>query len=1037
MADYLTITPACGSATIYSFVYPVESGTTFLGSIAIDRCTPFVRGGIPELRFQRVIGTLAPFPDTFESVFTSTPTTNATVVSWSNGSSHSAATTYFVGTLVGCTDRFDSTAGWIRNYRCLGLRNLADYVPVTDSNTGSDVARWNIPANSIATIPSREGRTVGQAVLELLSMPQNVAALSAYGIGAYTSSGSGATATANMVMTYSGGYGTISSLSLTAGGSGYGTTPPTVVIVGPCTTQASYTANLTAGAVSSFTQVSAGSGYNSTPSVIISTLPASTIGDLNNLTVIPPFAISFAGERILSSIESVVQTCHPNHWTYMLGDTVGGDIPGTIRILDQRATTDYQVVLGNPSGSPEADGVTYGDRWSMPTLSRDSSDTYSRLEVRGGPLVTGVYLSVIPQVDTTMNATITDSTLGVSGVNTGGLFPYFGFGAYPSNTGAVGQWSPNSFVQQSLQGGQDQGTITTIGSTTSVTIKSSNTALTLSSDQLDQSSTGLRAILTVIQSPLTGLQQMFSTSVIANTAMTAGSTSTLTVSPPLPVTTYTSYFLTFSSQAGNVVWRQYVVVDSSGYGTSSKLGPALQQYFPYPFAYKNASGTAAALTSAPVGAVLWSNGTTVSSTTYLNNGAAPWNESDFSVTVNPSNGTISFPSPVNLVYGGGSTSTPPSNVQVFVPVATGVLSVLNQVPGSGTVHVINGSTSITFSASQSGLTGFYLQVTGDSTGGSYLIASGSGTGWTLGTAYQGSTNTAAIWLTTGGFSGTLRTVDGVQRTKVITLRDWTQESGVNQNIQVYANEQFDSIKDVVVEGSISYLGLATPYLVPGYSISIHGQGYTTGWETLQSSGWPPGLPVSQAEVVFQWNASGTSYLTNLSLTNRRQSYTAEVFLRPTPRDQMLGGQPFGAGYGTEWNKGLSNLGSFAPGILDSMLPGDGPPGDLSSLGMGGAGHRGVTIDDTNHQIQRQRRDERREQQQQNAGRAREGMTQEGPPAPTEYPFAEMNPPTPDTADIAQAERRKRAAMHTSEGSYNEARYGSEESQGMIADETHP
>ncbi|MGO9601690.1 MAG: hypothetical protein ACLP7Q_27275, partial [Isosphaeraceae bacterium] len=643
MPDYLTI-----GATIYSFIYPVESGTTFAGSydsalginlnIAIDRCTPFIRGGIPELRFQRVVGALAALPDPFDTA----------AVAWSNGTSHSSAITYFTGTVVGYTDRYNDQVGWIREYRCLGLRNLADYVPVTDSNTKSDVARWNIPSFQISTIPSRQGRTVGQAVLELLSMPQNVSALSAYGIGAYTSSGSGATGTANMVMTYSGGYGTISSLSLTAGGSGYGTTPPTVVIVGPCTTQAQYTAVLSAGAVSSFTQVSAGAGYNSTPSVIISTLPSSTINDLANLTVIPPFALSFAGERLLASVESVVQTCHPNHWLYVLGDTVGGDALGTIRIMDQRATTNYQVVLGNPSGSPEADGVTYGNRWSMPTLSRDSSDTYSQLEVRGGPLVTGVYLSVLPQADTTMNANIT--AFGVGPVSTGGLFPDFVFGSTSTNAAAVAAWSPSSFVQQSLQGGQDQGTATCT-SNTSVTIKSSNTALTLSSDQLDQSSTGLHAILTLTQSPITGLQQMFSTSVIANTALTAGSTSTLTVSPPLPATTYTGYFLTFSSQAGNVVWRNYVVVDSSGYGASSKLGPALQQYFPYPFAYKNASGTAASLTSAPVGSVLWSNGTTVSSTTWLNNGAAPWNESDFSVTVNPSNGTISFPFPVNLVYG--------------------------------------------------------------------------------------------------------------------------------------------------------------------------------------------------------------------------------------------------------------------------------------------------------------------------------------------------------------------------------------------------
>src|SRR5208282_3774148 len=663
--DYLTITPPGSGATIYSFVYPAESGTTVAGStitnnLALDSCTPYVRGGIPELRFHRQVGALAALPDPFDCAS----------VSWSNGASHSEATTYFTGSVVGYTDRFDGDIGWVRDYRALGLRNLGDYVPVTDSNTLSDVARWDMPANQINTIPSREGRTVGQAVLELLSMHQNAAALQTYNIGAYSSAGSGAAAVATMSVSNTlSVYGTITAITLTSGGSGYGTTAPTVVIVGPCTTQATAICTVTGGVVNGpiLTITNAGAGYNSTPTVIISTLPLATLTDLAALTIIPPFPLAFCGERILSVIESVIQTCHPNHWLYVLGDNAGSDLVGTIRILDQRATTNYTVTLGKPNSttppippdwqsSPnEPDGITYGDRWFMPQLHRDSSDTYSQLVVRGGPLVTGVYLSVLPQADTTMNANIT--AFGVGPVSTGGLFPDFVFGSYSTNATAEAQWAPSSFVQQSLQGGQDHGTINSgLTTTTSVVITSSNTALTLSSDQLDQSSTGLHAILTVIQSPVTGLQQMFSTSVIANTSMSAGGTSTLTLSPPLPALTYTSYFLTFSSQAGNVVWRRYIVVDSSGAGLKSTLGPGLQQYFPYPFAYKNESGTAASLTSAPIGAVLWSNGTSVSSTTWLNNGAAPWNESDFSITVDPSTGTITFPSPVNMVYGGGSIS---------------------------------------------------------------------------------------------------------------------------------------------------------------------------------------------------------------------------------------------------------------------------------------------------------------------------------------------------------------------------------------------
>ena len=44
---------------------PAESGTTSAGlyGVALDSCTPFIRGGIPELRFSRILGKLTTLPD--------------------------------------------------------------------------------------------------------------------------------------------------------------------------------------------------------------------------------------------------------------------------------------------------------------------------------------------------------------------------------------------------------------------------------------------------------------------------------------------------------------------------------------------------------------------------------------------------------------------------------------------------------------------------------------------------------------------------------------------------------------------------------------------------------------------------------------------------------------------------------------------------------------------------------------------------------------------------------------------------------------
>ena len=173
----------------------------------------------------------------------------------------------------------------------------------------------------------------------------------------------------------------------------------------------------------------------------------------------------------------------------------------------------------------------------------------------------------------------------------------------------------------------------------------------------------------------------------------------------------------------------------------------MQQFFPYPFAFRNSDGTAATMTTSPVCTVYWSA-----------SGSPPYNQSSIGVQIDPVSGTVTTVSPTSLVYGGGVV-TPPTDVQVFLPVANGSLQV--QAPAGG------------------------------------------------------------------GYAGTLYTVEGISRTKTVTVREWRDYS-LNTNMQTYANELFDAIKDVIVEGTIGYLGLATTYLAPGQAVNITGNGYTTG-----------------------------------------------------------------------------------------------------------------------------------------------------------------------------------------------------------------
>ena len=288
---------------------------------AIDRCTPYIRGGIPELGFSRILGKLTALPDPW----------SGQPVAWSNGVTY-PGTTYFSGDVVGYSDHYEQDLGWVREYRALGLRNRADWVPVTDSNTFSDTASFNLPSDDIYAIAAREGRTMGQCVLDLLSMSQNVTALAGYGIGNFTSAGSGGAGTAVLTGT------SVSAVNVASGGTGY-TTAPTVVLAGGEGSGAVFTATVSGGAITGFTQVSAGTGYTTAPTVIISTLPSITVTDLAALDVIPPFRVTFTGERIIQAIESVVQSCHPNHWVHV-------DVAGNIRFLDQRLFTSNTITLG-------------------------------------------------------------------------------------------------------------------------------------------------------------------------------------------------------------------------------------------------------------------------------------------------------------------------------------------------------------------------------------------------------------------------------------------------------------------------------------------------------------------------------------------------------------------------------------------------------------------------------------------------------------------------------------------------------------------
>jgi hypothetical protein len=490
-------------------------------------------------------------------------------------------------------------------------------------------------------------------------------------------------------------------------------------------------------------------------------LPTATLTDLAALTVVPPWRVSISGERILQSLESFVTSVHPNHFLHV-------EPGGTIRFLDSRSFSVATLTIG---GDPRLD---------MPSLTRDYSDSYSQVAIRGNTRVEGFTLQTLP--------------FPGSADADGGLQEDFAWGVL-SNAAAKSGWVPACWTTPLQHGSAAETGTCTCTDTTHVVLAVTGT---YTANYWDQTATGVLGWIVLYADSLGGLiTQQAQARVIASTASSGGHI-TVTLDVALPSTAYGSYQLWGLAQGCAVVGRRYKVRNAA-------IAAALEQFFPYPVPWHNAAGTAAQMTTSPIAEIIY-NGQ--SATNFL--------------TLDPVNGLIYLARPAQTIFGSPQW---PDNVRVFVPVATGTLA-----------------------------------------------------------AYAPSIST---------FAGTLSTVEGIHRRKTITALDWRDYSN-QASMDTFAAESLDSLKDVVVEGTVPYQGLLSAYLTPGKAVSIAGTSgaspYVTGWEALA-------LPVVSAEIRFQPGPEGTSYQTILHLSNRRGRYAAENFLRPNITGMAIGtdGEVFGAG----------------------------------------------------------------------------------------------------------------------------------------------
>src|SRR4051812_41635014 len=123
----------------------------------ILRCQPFAKDGYPNLAIARRLDTLGSGPDPWDAKEITLEQDSVLIFSGDTGSH---------------LTHHDRQLGWVREWTCSGLAKRAEYVPVTDSVTLTDTARYNLASDDPDHVPSRTGRTMGQIVAEVLEMSQ-------------------------------------------------------------------------------------------------------------------------------------------------------------------------------------------------------------------------------------------------------------------------------------------------------------------------------------------------------------------------------------------------------------------------------------------------------------------------------------------------------------------------------------------------------------------------------------------------------------------------------------------------------------------------------------------------------------------------------------------------------------------------------------------------------------------------------------------------------------------------------------------------
>jgi hypothetical protein len=240
------------------------------------------------------------------------------------------------------------------------------------------------------------------------------------------------------------------------------------------------------------------------------TTDATTTAQLAALTVVSPDPVYIQGNSLWTQLLQLLQQWYGSRYALYITPA------GLVRCYDTTSLTAETITLDS-------------DPAILESMTEDTAECYTQVVLRGWANTEPAYLS------------LSQGTLIGEAVSGGGWTPT-----------EQGLWTVSDFLFPGA--GYDQGSITSMTSTT-VTVQSDNATTTWPLNYWS----GIQGQVYLIDPVATGITQQESRPITANSALTAGGTSTLTLAAALSNSGYTRYYARGIPPGQSEVWRKYTI----------------------------------------------------------------------------------------------------------------------------------------------------------------------------------------------------------------------------------------------------------------------------------------------------------------------------------------------------------------------------------------------------------------------------------------------------------------------------------------------